>query len=217
VCFYYLTFAHLYGKIYAIMKKTAILNIGYVFLVILLLGVVFFLIKNWIQEPLNDNLAARCAPENQGYLNPDLPVAERVSDLMSKMTESEKIGQMVLVEKNSIHNIDDITQYNLGALLSGGGAGPKENTPEEWLKMVNGFQAAAKETCLRIPLLYGIDAIHGHANVLGATIFPHAIGLGATRDADLVKRIAQATANELAATGIYWSYSPNLDVAKDIR
>ena len=136
---------------------------------------------------------------------------------MNRMTVAEKIGQMVLVEKNSIHDLNDITQYNLGALLSGGGAGPKQATPPAWLKMINEFQFAAKNTCLGIPLLYGIDAIHGHANVLGATIFPHFIGLGATKDPGLVKRVAMATAEEMAATGIYWNFAPNLDVIKDIR
>src|SRR3989338_6797741 len=83
--------------------------------------------------------------------------------------------------------------------------------------MINGFQGATKNTCLKIPLLYGIDATHGHANVLGATVFPHSIGLGATRDSDLVRSIAKATADEMVATGIYWSFSPNLDVPQDIR
>ena len=101
--------------------------------------------------------------------------------------------------------------------MSGGGAGPKQDTPLAWLQMINDFQSAAKKTCLGIPLLYGIDAIHGHGNVLGATIFPHSIGLGATKNPDLVKRVAKATADEMAATGIYWSYSPNVDVAQDIR
>ena len=136
---------------------------------------------------------------------------------MNRMTVAEKIGQMVLVEKNSIHDLNDITQYNLGALLSGDGAGPKQDTPLAWLQMINDFQSAAKNTCLGIPLLYGIDAIHGNGNVLGATIFPHFIGLGATKDPDLVKRVAKATAEEMVATGIYWNFAPNLDVAKDIR
>ncbi|MDP2930480.1 MAG: glycoside hydrolase family 3 N-terminal domain-containing protein, partial [bacterium] len=136
---------------------------------------------------------------------------------MKRMNDWEKIGQMILIEKNRIHDLNDITRYNLGALLSGGGAGPKQNTPLAWLQMINSFQSAAKKTCLKIPLLYGTDATHGHGNVFGATIFPHFIGLGATRDPDLVRRVAEATAEEMAATGIYWSFSPNLDVVKDIR
>ena len=158
-----------------------------------------------------------CHKINLPYQNPTLPVDQRVADLMDRMTEAEKIGQMVLVEKNSIHDINDITRYNLGALLSGGGAGPKQDTPLAWLQMINNVQSATKDTCLGIPLLYGIDAIHGHGNVLGATIFPHFIGLGATKDTDLVKRVASATAEEMTATGIYWNFAPNLDVAKDIR
>lgn len=181
------------------------------------LGLVFLVLINIKQPTLDEILSVRCEKENAPYLNSNLPIEERVSDLLGRMNEWEKIGQMVLVEKNSI-NDKDITNYNIGALLSGGGAGPKEeDTPEAWLSMVNDFQSSAKKTCLGIPLLYGIDAIHGHGNVLGATIFPHFIGLGASHNPDLVRRVAVAIAEEMAATGIYWSFSPNLDVAKDIR
>ncbi len=182
-------------------------------IILLILGAGFFAVRKNTTVPASQ----RCAQENAPYLNSDLPIAKRVDDLMSKMTEWEKIGQMTLIEKNSIHDIGEIAKYNLGALLSGGGAGPKQETPLAWLNMVNNFQGATKNTCLKIPLLYGIDAVHGHANVLGATVFPHNIGLGASHDADLVKRVAKATADEMAATGIYWSFSPNLDVAQDIR
>lgn len=186
-------------------------------LIILILGIIFYIFKDKNSRPEDDRTAMRCAQEDAVYLNPDLPIEERVNDLMARMTDWEKIGQMVLIEKNSIKRQSDITRYNLGALLSGGGAGPREETPLAWLEMINDFQSRAQDTCLKIPLLYGIDAVHGHGNVLGATIFPHPIGLGATKDADLVRRVAQATADEMAATGIYWSYSPDLDVAKDIR
>ncbi|MFA5300418.1 MAG: glycoside hydrolase family 3 protein, partial [Lutibacter sp.] len=182
---------------------------------ILFLTIGFFVNKNI--TPFNDISSERCRQENAPYLNQNLSVEERVNDLMSRMTEWEKIGQMALIEKNSIHDLNEITKYNLGALLSGGGAGPEQETPLAWLQMINSFQDAAKNTCLKIPLLYGVDAVHGHANVLGATVFPHAIGLGASYDADLVRRVASATAQEMTATGIYWSFSPNLDVAEDIR
>lgn len=182
------------------------------------LGVVFLIFTHNSQPIEDDILSARCTKEDASYLDSSLPIEERVSDLLERMNEWEKIGQMVLVEKNSIHDLNDITSYNIGALLSGGGAGPKEgDTPESWLSMVMDFQSAAEKTCLGIPLLYGIDAVHGHGNVLGATIFPHSIGLGASHDPDLVRRVATATAEEMAATGIYWSFSPNLDVSKDIR
>lgn len=182
---------------------------------LLIAMLIFIFIKLLFSLPANENI--NCHQVNLPYQNPTLPIDQRVADLITRMTNAEKIGQMVLVEKNSIHDLNDITQYNLGALLSGGGAGPKQDTPLAWLQMINEFQLAAKNTCLGIPLLYGVDAIHGHGNVLGATIFPHFIGLGATKDPDLVRRVAQATAEEMAATGIYWNFAPNLDVAKDIR
>jgi len=186
-------------------------------LVLLLLAGGFWIIKKYTYVQSNDLLSMRCVQNDAPYLNAKLPVDQRVNDLMEKMTEWEKIGQMALIEKNSIHNVDEIAKYNLGALLSGGGAGPKEETPLGWLNMVNNFQQATQKTCLKIPLLYGIDAIHGHANVLGATVFPQAIGLGATHDPDLVKRVAEATAQEMMATGVYWNFAPNLDVVQDVR
>lgn len=199
------------------MKKIPIYKICSVILIVLASGIVVFALKNLNSAPANDNLFARCNQKDLPYLNSDLAVEDRVDDLMNRMSDWEKIGQMVLIEKNSVHDDSDIARYNLGALLSGGGAGPKEDTPTAWLKMVNDFQSETQKTCLHIPLLYGIDAVHGHAGVLGATVFPHFIGLGASHDPDLVKRVAAAVADEMAATGIYWSYSPNLDVAQDIR
>lgn len=181
----------------------------------LIVVLVFIFFQSPASPPIDEN--NNCHQLHLPYQDKTLPIDQRVNDLMGRMTDAEKIGQMVLIEKNSIHNLNDITQYNLGALLSGGGAGPKQDTQLAWLQMINNFQSAAKATCLGIPLLYGIDAIHGHGNVLGATIFPHFIGLGATRDPDLVKRVAKATAEEMAATGVYWNFAPNLDVAKDIR
>ncbi|MFA5853481.1 MAG: glycoside hydrolase family 3 N-terminal domain-containing protein [Patescibacteria group bacterium] len=141
----------------------------------------------------------------------------RVEDLLQRMTVAEKIGQMAMVEKNSIHDRDDIARYGIGAMISGGGGKPEPNTPAGWLAMVNGFQEDALRSRLGIPLLYGADAVHGHSNVPGATVFPHFIGLGATQNPDLVRRVAEATTAELAATGIYWNLSPNLDVAQDAR
>lgn len=199
------------------MKKVSILKVSFIFFIILTLGIVFFIFKDKNIVPTDDISSGRCSQKDLPYLNADLSIQDRVNDLMDRMNDWEKIGQMVLIEKNSIRHINDIARYNLGALLSGGGAGTDQNTPLSWLQMINKFQSAAKNTCLGIPLLYGIDAIHGNANVLGATVFPHFIGLGATRDSDLVRRVAEATAEEMAATGIYWNYAPNLDVAKDIR
>ncbi len=139
-----------------------------------------------------------------------------IKTLLSEMTLAEKIGQMTQVEKNSI-TPEKAAQYHIGSILSGGGGSPDENSPQAWLNMVNSFLAVAEQTRLKIPLLYGVDAVHGHGNVCGATMFPHNIGLGATRDADLLQRIGRATAVEVAATGIRWDFTPAVSVAKDIR
>lgn len=154
---------------------------------------------------------------NALYLDATQPIEVRVADLLSYMTLEEKIGQMALVEKNSLEQESDIGKYYLGALLSGAGSKPEENTIEGWKEMISSFQVEAAQTRLHIPLLYGVDAIHGHAHVSGATVFPHAIGLGATHNPELVKKVARATAEEIVATGANWSFSPNLDQPKDIR
>ncbi|MCW1891689.1 MAG: glycoside hydrolase family 3 C-terminal domain-containing protein [Candidatus Uhrbacteria bacterium] len=156
-------------------------------------------------------------PQDAPYRLSSSSIDVRIEDLLARMTLDEKIGQMALVEKNSVHDVDDIASYGIGAMLSGMGAKPEPNTPSGWLNMVGSFQRSALSSRLGIPLLYGADAIHGHSNVFGATMFPHMIGLGATRDADLVERVARATAEEMEATGIYWTYSPNLDLPRDIR
>jgi len=150
------------------------------------------------------------------YKDSRLPVAERVEDLLARMTLEEKIGQMTLVERGSIL-LEDIAAQGIGGLLSGGGSSPPVNSPENWAAMVNQFQEYALRSRLGIPLLYGADAVHGHGNVYGAVVFPHNIGLGAARDPDLVERIGRATAEEMAATGIYWNYAPVVAVPQDIR
>jgi len=151
------------------------------------------------------------------YQNADLPIEERVTDLLSRMTLEEKIGQMTLIEKNSIQ-ASNVTKYLLGGVLSGGGGYPSgKNNPQTWMSMVHKYQDAALATRLGIPLLYGVDAVHGHATVEGTVIFPHNIGMGATRNPELVEEIGRITANEMIATGIYWNYSPVLAVPQDIR
>jgi beta-glucosidase len=150
------------------------------------------------------------------YQDATQPVEKRVADLLSRMTLAEKIGQMTQVEKNSIVP-EDITTYSISSILSGGGGSPANNTAEGWAEMTNGFQAQALKTRLGIPLIYGVDAVHGHGNLRGATIFPHNIGLGATRDPKLVERVGRATAEEMAATGIRWNFAPTVAVPQDIR
>ena len=151
------------------------------------------------------------------YLDTSVPTEERIEDLLSHMTMAEKIGQMALVEKNSLPDPTHIATYGLGGVLSGAGAKPKNNSVEGWSEMIAGFQAEAKKSRLHIPLLYGVDAVHGHAMIPHVTVFPHQIGLGATGDADLVRAIGKATAEDLVASGVNWNYAPNLDLPIDIR
>jgi beta-glucosidase len=151
------------------------------------------------------------------YKDPSQPVPARVADLLSRMTLDEKIGQMTQAERADITNSTDIAAYGLGSLLSGGGSAPSTNTAIGWADMYDGFQQAALANRLGIPLIYGVDAVHGHNNVRGATIFPHNIGLGATRDASLVQQVGQAAAEEVAGTGIDWTFAPCLCVARNER
>jgi beta-glucosidase len=150
------------------------------------------------------------------YQDPGLPTQTRVEDLLARMTLREKIGQMTLVEKDSIE-VEDITTEFIGGLLSGGGGSPGRNTPQNWADMVNAFQQKALESRLGIPLIYGVDAVHGHGNLRGAVIFPHNIGLGATRNPELMREIGRITAVETAATSIFWNYAPVVAVPQDIR
>ncbi len=156
------------------------------------------------------------SPSGPLYLDPSQPLEARVEDLLARMTLEEKIGQMTQVEKNSIQP-GDITRYFIGSILSGGGGSPANNTPAGWYAMVDGFQKEALATRLGIPLIYGVDAVHGHGNLRNATIFPHQVGLGATRDAGLVEQIGRATAEEMLATGVHWNFAPVVAVVQDIR
>lgn len=157
------------------------------------------------------------AAEVPPYLNSHMPVDTRVRDLLSRMTLDEKIGQMAQADSGAVANAADVQTYALGAMLSGGNSKPPENNPAAWLKMVNEYQSWALKTRLKIPLLYGIDAVHGHNDVVGTVIFPHNIGLGATRDAPLVEQAERVTALEMVGTGIRWSFAPCIAVAQDER
>ena len=143
-------------------------------------------------------------------------IETRLENLLARMTLEEKIGQMTQVEKDSIQ-LGDITKYYIGSILSGGGGSPSENTPQAWYAMVEGFQNEALATRLKIPILYGVDAVHGHGNLRNATIFPHNIGLGAANDPILMEEIGRATAEEMLATGIPWNFAPVLAVVQDVR
>ncbi|NIK56249.1 glycoside hydrolase family 3 N-terminal domain-containing protein [Kribbella shirazensis] len=151
------------------------------------------------------------------YLNPKLPIKHRVADLLARMTVSEKVGQMTQAERNALRSRADIASYALGSLLSGGGSVPAPNTPAAWAAMIDTFQLNAQATRLQIPLIYGVDAVHGHNNVVGATILPHNIAIGATRDPELARRTGEVTATEVRATGIPWDFAPCVCVVRDDR
>lgn len=151
------------------------------------------------------------------YLDPKLPVKKRVADLLSRMSPAEKAGQMTQAERNALKSQGDIAAYDLGSLLSGGGSVPTPNTPEAWAKMVDAYQLRAQATRFQIPLIYGVDAVHGHNNVIGSTIMPHNIGIGAGRDPKLAERTGAVTADEVRATGIPWDFAPCLCVTRDER
>lgn len=151
------------------------------------------------------------------YKDPSLPVATRVTDLMSRMTLDEKLGQMTQAERTALNPQSDLATFRIGSVLSGGGSAPSPNTAQSWADMYDGFQRTALSTPLGIPMIYGVDAVHGHNNVHGATIFPHNVGLGATRDAALVQQIGRATAEEVTGTGITWDFAPCLCVARNDR
>lgn len=140
-----------------------------------------------------------------------------IDRLVRSMTLDEKIGQMTQVDYRYLQDITDIKKYFLGSILSGGGATPPKNQPSSWVDLYNSFQRQALNTRLKIPLIYGIDAVHGHNNVVGATIFPHNIGLGCANDSELVRKISTATAAEIRATGLDWTFAPCLAVAQDER
>ncbi|KAK9078578.1 hypothetical protein SSX86_002635 [Deinandra increscens subsp. villosa] len=151
------------------------------------------------------------------YKDPKQPIGDRIKDLINRMTLEEKIGQMTQIDRSVASN-EVIKNYMIGSVLSGGGSVPaKQASPFTWIDMVNDFQKGALSTRLGIPMIYGIDAIHGHNSVYKATIFPHNVGLGVTRDPVLVKKIGAATALEVRATGIQYAFTPCIAVCRDPR
>ncbi len=158
---------------------------------------------------------AQDAPSNQRKLSSFDPQARQ---LLAALTLEQKIGQMSQPDQKYLKTIDDIENYHLGSLLSGGDSDPPAgNDITSWTDLYDHCQSRALKATPRIPLLYGIDAVHGHNNVLGATIFPHNIGLGCTRNADLVEQAARVTSEEVRATGINWAFAPCVTVPQDIR
>ena len=142
----------------------------------------------------------------------------KVDALLAKMTLEEKVGQMTQADSKALKDPADVGRYFLGSVLSGGGEDPPAgNSLQNWTDHYETYQAQALRTRLKIPILYGIDAVHGHSNVVGATVFPHNIGLGCTRNAALVEKAAEITAREVRATGIQWTFAPMVAVVRDER
>ena len=152
----------------------------------------------------------------------DPKLEARIDRILSRMTLEEKVGQVIQADISAV-TPDDVRTYKLGSILAGGNSSPGGNEkapPEEWLKQADAFWNASKSANWageKIPLIYGIDAVHGHANIVGVTIFPQNIGLGAARDPDLIRRIGKVTAQEMAVTGFDWDFSPTLAVVRDDR
>jgi beta-glucosidase len=146
-----------------------------------------------------------------------------VGELLGQMSLEEKIGQMIQAHIASITPAE-LRTYKLGSILAGGSAAPGNDvrsTPQAWLHMTDEYHRAALAAPTHghaaIPILFGIDAVHGHAKVVGATTFPHNVGLGAAHDPDLIYRIGQATAQEVSLTGIDWTFAPTVAVVRDVR
>jgi beta-glucosidase len=146
-----------------------------------------------------------------------------VDRILERMTLEEKVGQMIQADIASI-TPDELRSYALGSVLAGGNAAPGGDVrcaPQAWLHMTEAYRRAALSVAVKghvaIPILFGIDAVHGDAKLIGATIFPHNVGLGAAHDADLIRRIGEATAQEVSAAGIDWTFAPTVAVARDVR
>ena len=178
---------------------------------------VLLVVSSVVGAPATGIRPAEAAPANHlPYHDPSLPIPTRVADLLGRMTLDEKLGQMTQAERQAA-SPTDVRDNRLGSVLSGGGSAPSPNNATSWANMYDAYQNAAAQSRLGIPIIYGVDAVHGHNNVVGATIFPHNIGLGATHNPTLVQQIGRATAEEVSGTGIDWDFSPCLCVARNDR
>ncbi len=152
----------------------------------------------------------------------DRSVEKRITDMMSKMTLEQKVGQVVQGDSNSL-SPEDVRKYKLGSVLSGGNSAPGDlpyADTEAWLAAADAYYEASLDTEgveIAIPIIWGIDAVHGHANLTGATVFPHNVGLGAANDPDMIRRIAEVTALELNVSGHDWTFAPTLAVPQNDR
>lgn len=149
----------------------------------------------------------------------DAATEAKIDALIKRMTVEQKVGQTIQGDISAMTPAD-LAGYPLGSILAGGNSGPYGNeraTAQDWHRLVKEYRDASMKTGAKIPVIFGIDAVHGHSNVPGATVFPHNVGLGAARDPALIRRIGVATAAEVAATGIEWTFAPTLAVPQDGR
>jgi beta-glucosidase len=147
----------------------------------------------------------------------DITLKNRVKALLSSMTLEQKVGQMTQAERTTC-SPEQAKQFHIGSILSSAGSCPGNNHTQDWVEMNDAYWAASSHKDHNhqgIPILYGLDAVHGNNNVKGATVFPHNIGLGAANDIVLVRKIAQITAKEVLASGVDWTFAPNLAVSRD--
>ncbi|HSC81787.1 MAG TPA: exo 1,3/1,4-beta-D-glucan glucohydrolase, partial [Chitinolyticbacter sp.] len=174
-----------------------------------------------LEEPILPLEELQDWPPINSAIPKDKAIEAKVDALLASMSLEEKVGQMTQVEIAEV-TPDEIRQYHIGSVLNGGGSFPGQNkaaTVNDWLALADSLWAASMDPSNphQIPLIWGTDAVHGHNNVRGATMFPHNIGLGAARAPNLMKRIAEVTAREVAATGIDWAFAPTLAVVRDDR
>lgn len=157
------------------------------------------------------------APDTGVYMDASQNVEVRIEALLSQMTLEEKAAQMVQPEQNGL-TPEDVKKYGIGSVLSGGGSAPASgNTMADWENRINELKQAAVESRLGIPLLYGVDAVHGNNNIYGTTVFPHNIGLGASHDEQLMTQIGEVVAEEVRAAGVQWTFAPTLGNAQNER
>ncbi|WP_323847410.1 glycoside hydrolase family 3 protein [Microbulbifer magnicolonia] len=201
----------------------------------ILLGVISGLIAGGGLAGCNEKVsqAAPVASEKSAQLGADWPaltsrvakdpaLEARIDQLLGRMTLEEKVGQLIQAELRAV-TPQDVQDFHLGSVLNGGGSFPnndKHASVDDWVALADAFYRASMDTSdggVAIPVVWGTDAVHGHNNVIGATLFPHNIALGATRNPALIREIAAATAAEVAATGIDWNFSPTLAVVQDDR
>ncbi|HEY8443416.1 MAG TPA: glycoside hydrolase family 3 protein [Clostridia bacterium] len=168
--------------------------------------VLFFSIFGCFQKPVSED-----------YLDSSLSIEERIENLISQMTLDEKAGQMVQGEQSQV-SVSKMKKLGLGSILSGGGSIPNnDNTVKSWAETVDKYQKAAMSRRLKIPFIYGVDAVHGHNTLTNAVIFPHNIGIGAANDPELTKLMGEYVAQELKLTKTIFNFAPCVAIGLDLR